>query len=232
MAHVCPDCSAELAYEEQPARLLTGHCAGCGKDVTLVAEYRVAAPRTAGAANPESDDATDDVRVAGLSGPECEECGTPLDVRISGDTVEAECTECETTLKFVSAERAPERAPMDRGRRPSRPFGEGREEGPPRSRPCRQCGGALEFTTGDDGVVTGSCSSCGNRFTLPPRREGGGSRDFRGGGFRSGGYRGGGYRGGGRSYGARSSDRGGGRSYGRRPADDDDRRRRRRIDRD
>ena len=48
----------------------------------------------------------------------------------------------------------------------------------PRARPCRECGAPLRFSTGPDGAISGECDACGNKFTLPPKREGfrGGSR--------------------------------------------------------
>ena len=130
-----------------------------------------------------------------------------------------------------------------RARRPDGPRWTNRDDsrGPPRdaprSRPCRECGGQLTFSTGPDGAIVGECASCGNRFSLPPRRDGD-----------RGGYGGGGY--GGRSYSGRRpgfrpggggrppwgrSGGGGGRPFNRRPrsdGDEGDRRPRRRRPRD
>ena len=100
----------------------------------------------------------------------------------------------------------------------------------PRSRPCRQCGAPLRFTTNEEGLLVGECEACGNRFTLPPRteggrREGGFGRDDRGSRGRRFGPPSGRSKGG-RSYAPR------GRSFRRYDSDeaprDRDRRRRRR----
>jgi len=115
-------------------------------------------------------------------GPECEECGSLLAFREGKNgSLDAVCADCGTTTVYVP-QRAPGRPemvfePPERGReRPER----GRERperfdgGAPRGRPCRKCGAPLRFSTGDDGNLVGECDSCGNRFTLPPRADGGG----------------------------------------------------------
>ena len=182
MAKACPHCGSEVAYSETEARLLTGTCAGCGSAVTVVAGVGVA-PGTSNT-TPETGGA-----LPTLDGPRCEECDSVLVIRSNGaEGLSADCPECETTLTFVLAggdagpeeardeddgeEAPPIRAPP-RGRLGDRPRGPGRGAMGPAARPCRQCGAPLTFSTDEEGNLVGECASCGNRFTLPPRREGG-----------------------------------------------------------
>jgi predicted RNA-binding Zn-ribbon protein involved in translation (DUF1610 family) len=237
MAHACPECGHEVEYRDAEVRLLTGTCTGCGKSLTVVAGAEVAAGAPAEGAAPAG-------AAPSADAPRCAECDTPLIVRTAGPTsLEAECPQCATTLTFVQPgdaeddeddadeeedddEATPAPAPRapryDRPRddRPRGPRGPDRGFDRPPARPCRQCGAPLRFSTNPRGEVVGECDACGNRFTLPPRRDEGG---FRGGG--KGPPRG--------RYG--SGDRRGpprGRPYGRPPPRygdrDDDRRKRRR----
>lgn len=223
MPNNCPDCGATVEFNAATARVLHGDCSGCGHAFTIleglpaIPDARIAAT---GAAEESSAPA----------GPACSSCGESMVIRAASDTtLDAVCSGCGSHFSYSLAT-----APVERGapRRPRRfePITEERggfdRERPP-SRPCRECGGALQFSTGPDGMVTGECAQCGNRFTLPPRREGG----ERGGGrppFRRPGA--GGFRprfgGGGGGY-SRGGDRGGpprtgGSSYRRRPPRDDD----------
>jgi len=246
MAKSCPHCGAEIEYSEADARLLTGACAGCGTTVTVVSGVAVpvgAGPAVEGASAPEG--------VAASVALRCSECDGPLVLRATEDGgLEAECAECESVVTFVRSDAAaenedederPRRAPSETAERSPRrefrrapPAGRG-EFAPSNARPCRQCGAPLKFSTQEDGTLMGECAQCGNRFTLPPRRDGGG------GGGRYPPRGGGGYGRGPRRYGS-SGGRSGppGRSYGtRRPRyqdrdDDEDRddRRRRRPRRD
>ena len=182
MAKSCPDCGAAVEFAEQEARLLTGTCAGCGKMVTVVAGVHLE-PGTAEETSAGGSTSTP----APASGPTCEECGAPLSIQIDGRTLTAECESCDTMLQFFQGEpdSAPERPPRGRSFDGGRRTGGGEGFRPMNSRPCRQCGAPLRFTTSEDGVLTGECDSCGNRFTLPPRRDSG-----RGGGFGGSGRRG------------------------------------------
>ncbi len=125
----------------------------------------------------------------------CPSCGEALTFQQNdkGEVI-GTCDTCGTSSTFVLFDPEAHTEPrMDRERAPSRGFrGGGFSGGRPQGggRGCRQCGGPLEFSTRPDGSVTGRCTECGNRFTLPPREDRGG----RGGG----GY---GRGGGGRSYG-------------------------------
>jgi len=233
----CPECGSEVNYSVEEARVLTGTCDSCHKVTTLL---QGTVPLGTGA--PTDAARSEDAVAATAEGLECSECGSTLTVEASTDgSLEVRCAECETVARFVPEsaksegreerdDRPPRREFRDRGA--DRPRG-----GAPNSRPCRQCGAPLTFTTDENGQLTGECSSCGNRFTLPPRRDnfsGGGGRSgpSRYGGRSSGGYnRGGGSGGRGWSSGG-SGYRGGGRPdrrrYGDRDGDDDERPRRRR----
>ncbi len=155
----------------------------------------------------------------------CRSCGGALTFEEDpqGD-VQGSCSECGSTFRFVLALPDRPRFSEDRGRggfgggggrdrRPSFRQGMGGAGGRPQ-RGCRLCGAPLRFETSDDGTVTGMCTECDNKFTLPRRREegrgGGGGGYGRGGG---GGYgRGGG--GGGGGFRSRFGGSSGGRSFG------------------
>jgi hypothetical protein len=152
---------------------MEGSCPGCGHTFTVL-ERSVAGPSTgpgeetptgaeAGAAEPQ-----------GWAGPRmtCDSCDGVLSFRSAGVGLQAVCSGCGKVSVYVPrAEGAPERLGRRESMRP--PERETRGGfGPSRARPCRECGGPLRFTTEDDGTITGECASCGNRFTLPPRRDG------------------------------------------------------------
>jgi DNA-directed RNA polymerase subunit M/transcription elongation factor TFIIS len=234
-ATTCPGCGEEVAYEAQETRVLTGTCSGCHRVTTLVEGPLPLGTPPSGVASPGPPAA------AAATGPECAECGSVLSISAREDgLLEVSCSECETTTTFVpQGSEAPERprersGGFDRPRRRSGPM-----DAAPNARPCRQCGAPLTFTTDDAGTLTGECASCGNRFTLPPRREErfGRTGDRRGGG---GGYAGRGPPRYGRSPG-RWTDRGGAgrdgyrrdsRPYRSRDDDRSDPKRRRRPRRD
>jgi DNA-directed RNA polymerase subunit M/transcription elongation factor TFIIS len=227
----CPECGAAVSYSVEEARVLTGTCDACHKVTTLL---QGTVPLGTGA--PTDDSASEGGAPATAEGLECSECGSALTVEASSDgSLEVRCAECETVARFV-----PEGAKMDnREERPVRREFRARNDRPrggaPNSRPCRQCGAPLTFTTDENGQLTGECSSCGNRFTLPPRRDnfsGGG----RGGPSRYGGRSSGGFNRGGRGWSSGGSGYRGGGSGGRpyrsrdtgRDSDEDERPRRRR----
>lgn len=185
MADVCPDCGAEAGFVERNARVLQGSCAGCGRTFTIVQEVSA----DAGAFPPAAPAATPGVSEEGPAapapptapGPACGVCGSSLALRSMSETsFEARCGSCGTAFTYVLATSPGgfARAPFPARRGPAEEGGP--RYGAPRSRPCRECGGPLRFTTDPDGNVTGECTSCGNRFTLPPRREFGGGRGDRG----------------------------------------------------
>ena len=162
--------------------MLTGTCADCHRVTTLV-EGPLPLGTAAAVAGEETP--TSEAAPPTAGGPECAECGSPLAVSARADgMLEVSCAECETTTTFVPEGSASPRAPRERSERYERP--RRREdsggEGASNARPCRQCGAPLKFTTDEEGVLTGECSSCGNRFTLPPRRDSGFGRGDRGGG--------------------------------------------------
>jgi hypothetical protein len=175
----CPGCGAELEYSVETTRVLTGTCGQCQRVTTLI--EGPLPPGTPTASPPGSgDEAAGSAATPGA--PECAECGSPLAVRVQRDgSLEVSCEECETTSRFV-----PEGAgegPRGRGREDRRPPREPPGGGGPRARPCRQCGAPLTFTTDEDGQLVGECRACGNRFTLPPRRNDFGGRAERPGRF-------------------------------------------------
>ncbi len=171
--------------------MLTGTCADCHRVTTLVE-----GPLPLGTAVAAVGEEVPVGEVTSpTGGPECAECGSPLAITAREDgMLEVSCAECETTTTFVPEGNAPPRAPRERAEREDRPRrrddsrtdsrGDARGEGMSNARPCRQCGAPLKFTTDAEGVLTGECSSCGNRFTLPPRRDSGFGREDRGGGSR------------------------------------------------
>jgi len=230
MANSCPDCGAPMDFEQRDVRLRSGTCPSCAKEFAFLegstVSSRLGTPTTEPASEAENDEGEGEEKVAG-EGPECGECGSPLSIREGADeSLELSCPDCGTTAVYVPKRESTRPAREERSR--GRPDSEG-----PRSRPCRQCGAPLRFSTAEDGGVVGECDSCGNRFTLPPRddRRGGGGfrgkpsygrRDYRS-GPRGRPYNGGrGGTRGGRPY--RDSER---RSS---PRDEDDRRKRRRRD--
>ena len=222
MSNACPECGTSMEFEDHEVRMKTGVCPSCTKEFAIVQGSTVATRLGVSA-----EDLEDKSEGAAAGGLECAECGSPLQIREgSGDSLEVACPECETVAVFVPKE---EETLRERPEARSERF----EGSGPRGRPCRRCGAPLRFTTGDDGLLVGECDKCGNRFTLPPRRDGGGGggRDSRPGPrYGRGSY-------GGRPRGGRYQDRSseGPRSRGppsRGRSDDDDRRRRRRPPRD
>jgi ribosomal protein S27AE len=201
MARTCPDCGTAVEYSTHTAYVLNGTCGQCGLVLTVMQD----APGSASApAGPPTDRAPGEARPARGSEPPCPACGSALAFQVSsGGGIEATCSGCGATAQYVpvGAERHGE-FPVGR-RRPERPSDSGPGFGPSRARPCRECGGPLRFTTTPDGTVSGECESCGNRFVLPPRRDGDGGRGGGGGRRfdRNGGPRYGGGGGGGRRYG-------------------------------
>ncbi len=175
----CPDCGAEVEYTSEPARLLTGTCGACHHEFTIVGGH-VDWKRGGGAGSPEESDvsaAPKGVQIPG--GPACPDCGAPTVLRVtSGRSIESKCSDCQSTMTFVLSDGA--RPPPSGRDAPDRPWrDEGARRAPSAGRPCRQCGAPLTFTTGDDGLLTGECSQCGNRFTLPARRDSAGPRGDR-----------------------------------------------------
>lgn len=191
MPSSCPGCGAAVEFAPRTVHAVHGTCAACGGTFTVLESGSGMSPPGVPieAGVPESPPAADiggsaSGRGAGAPpGPPCAQCGTPLALRSwTADLARAVCPDCGATIEYrtMSLPRAP------RGR-PGGGFearGSPRDLSAPRSRPCRECGGPLTFSTDASGVVTGSCASCGNRFTLPPRSD----RDRRGPPGRTGGF--------------------------------------------
>lgn len=148
--------------------MLSGTCSSCHRVTTLIE-----GPLTLGTPSPPARVPPGEPRGAPSAPLECAECGSPLTVAAQPDgSIEVSCSECETVSRFVPEDHRPS---SSRGREPERDRrtpGRTRDEGPGRSRPCRQCGAPLTFTTDENGQLTGECRQCGNRFTLPPRKPG------------------------------------------------------------
>jgi predicted nucleic acid-binding Zn-ribbon protein len=171
--HSCPDCGSAIEFASQPAQLLTGSCAGCGHSFTLL-EGVVEAGRGLGKTAEEGSEAKmQPNEPESISGPVCSLCGAPLEITATPTGLSAVCSGCSSSFQYVlrSDTDRPFRRPTGRGGYRS---DDRSSPAAPRARPCRNCGGPLQFTTSPDGLVTGTCASCGNRFTLPPRREEGG----------------------------------------------------------
>ncbi len=166
-----------MDFEQREVRLRTGTCPSCAKEFAFVEGTTVSSRLGSVPSGPTSSPSGEGAPVTEGTegGPECEECGSLLSFREGkGGSLEVICPDCETTTVFV-----PKRESTRPERERERP--ERFESGTPRSRPCRKCGAPLRFSTGDDGMLVGECEACGNRFTLPPRIDGGsGGRGDRG----------------------------------------------------
>lgn len=243
MSGSCPDCGADVEFTSRPAQLRTGACSACGHAFALFEDPTGTSPGAvsgliAASAPAAAPPAPAEATAGAIPCPQCE---GPLTLSARGEgRIVGVCADCEVETVFTieageeeAEETRPRRAPPSRPR--FTPGGPDRGEAP-RSRPCRECGAPLRFSTNPDGTVQGECTSCGNRFTLPPRTyDRGGGGGFRGRfGPRGGSDRGGGFQ------------RGSGGRFGRGPPafarrrpsregdgeDQDDRRRRRRRDDD
>jgi hypothetical protein len=186
MESSCPDCGAEAGFVEQTARVLRGTCVGCGRTFTIVQDVLgpsvAPSPSNPGAAAPPGPTASGSSPApVHPAGPTCQKCGAPLALRASsGGSFEARCRSCSSTFRYVLETPAAPRPPARFVSQRPLPSREGRPVPPgSNARPCRNCGGPLRFTTDPAGNVTGVCSSCGNRFTLPPRRDFGGRPEGR-----------------------------------------------------
>ncbi len=177
MTRTCPDCGSPVDYASRTEVVLEGACAGCGHTITVLQHPGAGGPPGTGVridGPTEREEGVAPVEATGWAGPRpaCEGCGAPLTFRVAGVGVQGFCSSCGLTSEF-HPERVPAREP--RSRRPPRfePAAEGRGGyGPTRTaRPCRECGGPLRFSTAPDGTISGECDQCGNRFTLPPRRD-------------------------------------------------------------
>ncbi len=159
-----------MEFTSRPAQVLSGSCTGCGHSFTML-EGAVELGRTArgiSAGTPGPNEPSGEG--VSSSGPACTLCGATLEVAASPRGLTGVCKGCSSSFQFIlqSGDEGPDRRPLNRTeyRRHDREPSEG-----PRTRPCRNCGGPLQFTTSPEGLVTGTCAACGNRFTLPPRRD-------------------------------------------------------------
>jgi hypothetical protein len=223
MSVSCPECGGDVPVATRTIPVLAGTCPGCSREVLLMSPGTTPIPGVEIPVAVAAEGADEDAEAVAVTLPhpgddDCE--GTLQLEAVGADRLVGVCSDCgeEFTFRLFTegqAEEAPRAPARDRptGERNFAPRGDRadrgeRGEGGAPTRPCRQCGGALSFDTGPDGTVTGHCASCGNTFSLAPRR------DRPGGGGGRGGYGGGGsYGGRGRSYGG-----GGGGGYRGRPS--------------
>lgn len=193
MTRTCPHCGSAVDYGTRNAVVLEGSCTGCGHAITVLqslGEGETSPEATGAQGRPEPGRASEGAEASGWSGPRptCGTCGATLTFHSAGAGIQGVCSGCGLTSGYFPQESV---RPEFRGGRP--PRGEARSEergegGPSRARPCRECGGPLRFSTAPDGTISAECGSCGNRFTLPPRRDSPGGRGDRGGrGFDRGG---------------------------------------------
>lgn len=176
MTRMCPDCGSPVEYTTRTAVILEGSCSGCGHSMTVV--QGVAGPPgatpaeigTGGAAEGERGDTAGE---SGWTGPRpaCATCGSPLTFRVAGTALEGICSSCGRTSEFLPRGASPREFRTRPGPRFEGPARGRQDFGPARARPCRECGGPLQFSTAPDGTITGECAQCGNRFSLPPRGE-------------------------------------------------------------
>ncbi len=192
MARTCPDCGTAMEYDARTTTVLTGTCGGCGHQLTVLQaggapgpDGAASAPEATGDSGSESPRSWKTASPA-VSGPPCQACGAALTFRSTGGPgIEASCTGCGAISSYVPAGMAPREFPRRAAPRDERSDESGPGFRSSNARPCRECGGPLRFSTAPDGTISGECGSCGNRFTLPPRREfdggrggGGGARRF------------------------------------------------------
>ena len=186
MTRTCPDCGSAVEYASRTALVLEGSCSGCGHVLTVMQNLPDGTPAPAGdGADASSGKGRASARgeAGGWSGPRptCVTCGAAMTFHAAGEGIQGVCSGCGLASGYVPEGSS---GPESRPRRPPRfePSGEDRGGfGPARARPCRECGGPLRFSTAPDGTISGECGSCGNRFTLPPRRDGPGGRGDSGG---------------------------------------------------
>jgi hypothetical protein len=186
MSRPCPSCGAGVEYAARSAQVLTGTCGQCGHLLAIIGDEPTSSADSGSSKSAESGGNIEDAGRGGAGGgsrsvddrPTCEACGSTLTFHSAPDRgVEGACLGCGSNYTYVPAKVAG---------RETRRFGSTRSASSPqgrnrfpssRGRPCRECGGALRFSTNSDGTVSAECGSCGNRFTLPPRRKPVGERD-------------------------------------------------------
>jgi hypothetical protein len=171
----CPQCGARVELDDRPVRLLNGTCAACNVTFTVLREEPTPTSGGTTVVPLPTRSVSSEVPFGGAptspSVIECADCRGPLLLRrTSQSSIEASCDDCRSTVTYTL------NAPgAISGRAPRSDRGRIRERGQAfpsaAARPCRQCGGPLRFSTAPDGTVQGECGSCGNRFTLGPRRE-------------------------------------------------------------
>lgn len=173
----------------EAASVLNGTCSQCGRAHTIFEHPPGSGSGAESSGLEGAGSSAEEVRrsdrievaLPAGDGPTCGACGSLLMFRAAaGRGVDATCSGCGLTSSYVpvgSDDAGPRRM------RPTRSAGgpdESRGAPLSRARPCRECGGPLRFSTNPDGTISGECSACGNRFTLPPRRDSERGPDSRG----------------------------------------------------
>jgi len=191
MPTACPECGSDVPVAARTIPALAGTCPSCSREVLLLSPGTTPIPGLV-APEPEREQADRTVTAMGASIPHPgdDDCDGTVQLELSGaGRLVGACSECGEEIVFMlrgedngdDAPRPRDRddsaPPRDRDRRgPRRDFAPRGSAPPSQARPCRQCGGPLAFETGADGTVTGRCNSCGNTFSLAPRRDRGGDR--------------------------------------------------------
>ena len=197
MSAHCPSCGADVEVTPRAIEVEAGTCSGCSRAFLLLPANADLTTTTVVAA--PSTDASDDDEEEELSA-NCAECGGTLILSVDDENVlAATCEDCDTAFRLVRSDapdapegpaepgipvpsdERPARRPRtfeDADDRPSRGGGGGGRDWnsapQSRARPCRKCGGPIVFSDDPAGGMVGTCQSCGNRFNLRPRTEGGG----------------------------------------------------------
>jgi DNA-directed RNA polymerase subunit M/transcription elongation factor TFIIS len=209
MSESCPDCGASVEYRTRTTQVLAGTCGDCGETFTIIhdgpttAGTEAAGVETASAEAPSEKAATRPPRSPVVS-PNCPDCDAALVLQsANGPAIQATCPECRSKFTYLLTSAPAVEMSSERRRPRSSSDDRGDNFSSRSARPCRECGGMLKFTTGPDGTVQGECTSCGNRFKLPPREDRGDRRGrFSKGPRASGGWSGGSRREGAPRYGS------------------------------
>ncbi len=193
MSSTCPGCGAPVEYATRTARVLTAACGACGHGFTIWDQSTPAGVDTGEEGTATSTPGTENPSPVGSTPPplvQCATCGASITLQVEADgRLQGSCPGCAAQVIYVregSPGSVPSPPRTSRGE-PRRFRSQGPAFSSPTARPCRECGGPLRFSTQPDGTIAGECGSCGNRFSLPARRESYGGRSDRRGAFPRGG---------------------------------------------
>ncbi|MGI0052885.1 MAG: hypothetical protein ACREC5_04450, partial [Thermoplasmata archaeon] len=153
MTDTCAGCGASVDFESRPAEVRRATCPACGQGTEVIRLLVAGAAPAEGVSGAVPGEVTPPPKFT-ISCPECEGSMT---LRIaSPDLLEGKCASCSAIAAFArrmdgeeeESEEEPEEAAPARPRAwaprpPSRGFPSDR----PPTRPCRECGGELRFST-------------------------------------------------------------------------------------